>query len=357
MLITAVIDAIENRDVAIADVPGAFLTADLDEEVIMLLDGELAELMEAVSPSTYREYVTVGRKGKKMLYVSLNKALYGLLRSALLFYRKLKKELIDYGLHITPYDPCVANMHVGGKTLTVTWHVDDLKISHEDPAEVTKFLDYLEKIYGPMTVNRGRKHTYLGMDLDYETKGVVKVSMKSYIQETLDEFPEVITETRTTPSADHLFKVNKNGIKLTEERAILFHRYVAKLLFISKRARPDIQHVIPFLSTPVRFPDEDDWKKLLRLLMYLKGTIELELTLGGDNLSVVKWWVDASYACHNDMKGHTGATMSFGRGAVTSASKKAKDQYNEHHGKRTGRGARHVTTNDVDPVFFRESGL
>ena len=134
--------------------------------------------------------------------------------------------------------------------------------------------------------------------------------MKSYIQETLNEFPEVITETCTTPSADHLFKVNKNGIKLSEERAILFHRYVAKLLFISKRARPDIQHVIAFLSTRVRFPDEDDWKKLLRLLMYLKGTIELELTLGGDNLSIVKWWVDASYACHNDMKGHTGATMS-----------------------------------------------
>ena len=82
---------------------------------------------------------------------------------------------------------------------------------------MTKCLDYLEKIYGPMTINRGRKHTYLGMDLDYETKGVVKVSMKSYIQETLDEFPEVITETRTTPSADHLFKVNKNGIKLSEE--------------------------------------------------------------------------------------------------------------------------------------------
>ena len=58
--------------------------------------------------------------------------------------------------------------------------------------------------------------------------------------------------------------------------------------------------------------------------MYLKGTIELELTLGGDNLSVVKWWVDASYTCHNDMKGHNGATMSFGRGAVTSASKKQK---------------------------------
>ena len=48
----------------------------------------------------------------------------------------------------------------------------------------------------------------------------------------------------------------------------------------------------------------------------------IRMTLGGGDLSVVKWWVDASYACHNDMKGHTGATMFFGRGAVTSASKK-----------------------------------
>ena len=62
--------------------------------------------------------------------------------------------------------------------MTVTWHVDDLNILHKEPAEVTKLLDYLEKIYGPVAVNRGRKHTYLGMDLDFETKRVVKVSIK-----------------------------------------------------------------------------------------------------------------------------------------------------------------------------------
>ena len=85
------------------------------------------------------------------------------------------------------------------------------------------------------------------------------------MHETLDGLPEVILETRTIPSSDNIFKVNKNGIKLTEERALLFHRYVANIIFISKRSRPDIQHLIAFLSIQVRFLDKDDWKKMYNI--------------------------------------------------------------------------------------------
>ena len=61
-----------------------------------------------------------------MLYVKLQKALYGLMQS-LLFYRKLRKEFDAYGFEINPYDPCVANkMTDAVKQLTVVWHVDDL---------------------------------------------------------------------------------------------------------------------------------------------------------------------------------------------------------------------------------------
>ena len=67
-----------------------------------------------------------------MLYVRLSKALYGLLQSALLFYKKLRVELEDYGIEVNPYDPCVANKVVNGSQMTVTWHMDDLKVSHKD---------------------------------------------------------------------------------------------------------------------------------------------------------------------------------------------------------------------------------
>jgi hypothetical protein len=49
------------------------------------------------------------KKVKQVLYLHLQKALYGMMKSALLLYRKLVKELEEMGFEINPYDPCVAN--------------------------------------------------------------------------------------------------------------------------------------------------------------------------------------------------------------------------------------------------------
>ena len=94
------------------------------------------------------------------LYVQLYKSLYGLLRSALLFYRKLRKELEDFGFVINPYNPCVANRTTeDGNQQTVVWHVDDLVLSNVDAYENTKLISYLMSIYRrKMTVTRGKKH-------------------------------------------------------------------------------------------------------------------------------------------------------------------------------------------------------
>ena len=107
----------------------------------MMLKGKLAELMVKVAPQIYRKYVTTGRKGEAVLYVKPRKALYGLLRSALLFYRKLVGELIGYGFEVNPYDPWVANMTIKGTQMTVTWHVDDLKVSHAEGAEIDRLAE------------------------------------------------------------------------------------------------------------------------------------------------------------------------------------------------------------------------
>ena len=74
----------------------------------------------------------------------------------------------------------------------------------------------------------------------------------------------------------------------------------------------------------VKAPDEDDWKKLKRVLTYLRGTVYLPLRIKVDEIGVIKWWVDASYAVHGDCRGHTGATMSMGSGSITSISRKQK---------------------------------
>ena len=90
------------------------------------------------------------------------------------------------------------------------------------------------------------------------------VSMESYVKEMMEEFPEPITKTIKTCAANHLMTVNSDGKKLDKRRAGIFHRYVAKLLFLSKRGRPEIQTTIAFLTTRVQSPDEVNWKKLIQ---------------------------------------------------------------------------------------------
>ena len=217
-----------------------------------------------------------------MLYTRLTKALYGCLKSALLFYQKLSGDLVQHGFKINPYDPCVANRMVNGHQLTVTWHVDDLKVSHRDEKVVSSFVKWLGSVYGNLRTTRGKKHDYLGMDLDYLVKGKVKLGMVKYVQDTIKDFPELIVATAATPAAAHLFEVRDECNNLEEERAVIFHRVVATLLFLCQRARPDIQTAISFLTTRVIQPDEEDWKKLVHVLKYLFGTQYMRLTLSAD---------------------------------------------------------------------------
>ena len=114
------------------------------------------------------------------------------------------------------------------------------------------------------------------------------------------EFQEMITGKAAMPAADHLFTVRdrKEGRALKEERALVFHHTVAQLLFMSTRARCNIQMAVAFLMTRVTSPDKDDWGKLKRVLKYLNGTKYLKLKLSVDYLGLLKWYVDGSHNVH-----------------------------------------------------------
>ena len=73
------------------------------------------------------------------MYVRLYKVFYGMMRAALLLYKRLRSYLEDRGFVVNPYDTCVANNMVDGAKMTMCWHVDDPKISHRDKEIVTVF--------------------------------------------------------------------------------------------------------------------------------------------------------------------------------------------------------------------------
>ena len=163
-----------------------------------------------------------------------------------------------------------------------------------------------------MSSTRGNEHEFLGMNIKFKDKKV-KINMKKHIKKAIDAFEDDITRNSVTPATSYLFKT-RDAPKLSEKRAENFHSVNAMLLFISRICRLDTQTAIGFLCTRVSDPDKDDWKKLKRVLQYLRGTIDLELTLGADDISKMKSWVDVSYAIHNDSRIHTGDAMSWGWG-------------------------------------------
>ena len=59
------------------------------------------------------------------------------------------------------------------------------------------------------------------------------------------------------------------------------------------------------------------------MMGYLKGTPSYALTLKDDG-DGVKWWIDAAFAVHPDMRGHTGGTMTMGKGSIITKSAKQK---------------------------------
>ena len=191
---------------------------------------------------------------------------------------------------------------VNGIQMIVIWHVDDLNVSNKSEFLITRFAYYLISIYVGLSSSLGKVHDYLGMHIEFSEKGKLQVSMIPYLINVLKELPEELGAAASSTEPDHLFKIRteNEATYLPEDQAQKFHRTVAQLLFLSARARRDIQTAVAFLTTRVKKIDEDNWFKLRRVLKYFKGNISLKLTLKADELSIIKWYVDASYAINDD---------------------------------------------------------
>ena len=323
LILTLIVDAVEGRDVATADVAGAYLNAVMEDFVVLKLVGEDATLMCDVHPP-FRDFLE-SEKGKPVLYLKLDRALYGCVQSALLWYKLFSSTLKNLGFVLNPYDPCVANAMLDGSQCTVAWYVDDNKISHVDTSVVDRIINAIEADFGEMTKTRGNVHSFLGMDIAFDRRDKsVSIGMKRYLKEAITESQLGICRSAATPATKTLFEIDPDSPPLTEGEAHIFHSVISKLLYVSLRGRPDLLVAISFLTTRVSAPTEQDQAKLRRLLEYINNTIDLKLHLGAIDLATLYTFIDAAYGVHKDMRSQTGGVMSFGRGGFLSRASKQK---------------------------------
>jgi hypothetical protein len=318
----AAVNAHQGRRVRTFDIEGAYLHAKLDKDIYMDLEPSLSKILVSLKPD-YKRFLDP-RGG---LRVKLDRALYGLIESAKLFYEHISTNLLKLGYKANPYDPCVFNkMTRKGNQITVCVYVDDLKASCVEEAALDGLEADLKRIYGAVTSHSGKILDYLGMKFDYTMPGVCKITMDSMIEEILQEHG--VQGVASTPANPELYQVEESSPEnpdLNKEEREKFHGTVQKLLYLSKRVRPDLLTAVAFLTTRVSAPTAKDSGKLSRLLKYLNGSSKMGIRLGsGKNPITITSYVDASHAVHPDMKGHTGIVTTLGSGAIMAKSSKQK---------------------------------
>ena len=129
-----------------------------------------------------------------------------------LFSEVLQKE----GFTLNPYDSCVANKVINNKQCTIGWYVDDNILSHVDPKVVDQVLATVEGYFPGLSIERGNKLNFLGMEIDFFEKGKLKIGTVSYLKNMIEELEEILLEYGETldrqyphPAAKWLFNKKK----------------------------------------------------------------------------------------------------------------------------------------------------
>ena len=315
----ASIAAKQNRVVKTADVPVAYLNANNSHlKITLRLDSQTAAILCELDGS-FQQYL---RKDGSIV-VKLNRALYGCIESAKLWYDLLKDTLEKDGYIVNPMEPCVFNKIVNGNQCTVAVYVDDLMFTCKDEKTIKDTIAVLEKRFeSSLSVTSGFHHNYLGMHWDFSKPGEVKVTMDGFIKELIIE--SSIKGTARTPAANHLFEIRDNATKLDKDQKKTFHTLVAKLLYLSKRVRPDLLLAVSFLTTRVQDPDMDDQHKLDRVIRYLNSSSNLGIILTATPATQIHAYIDASFGVHADFRSHTGMYITLGNGPIDAKSTKQK---------------------------------
>jgi len=324
ILMTAVC---EGRKIMSGDIPGAFLNGIFGEKVYAKFQGKMVDILCKVNES-YKKYVTHEEGGKKVLYVRLNKALYGTVQAALLWYLMFTSTLKGMGFELNPYDLCVANADMEGSQCTVGFYVDDLIGTHKKDSVLEKVRDVIENEYGDIGAKISDTFTYLGIDFEVDRKNKwTKATMVSHLQDAVQDFEKLGSldgRKVTTPATGTLFDVDPDSPLLDDKKQKAFRSILMKVVYVAKRVRLDLLTTTAFLTTRQGKGTAQDWKKMRRMLQYIQTTMNMPFIFAADALNRFHTFIDVAYAVNADRKSQTGGLVTFGRGAVHAQSTKQK---------------------------------
>jgi len=304
----------------VIDITEAYLNAELEKPIYMSIDKDIVDYMKKVNMVDDNHIRDNGS-----VIVELKKALYGTKEAGRLWYNHLDKDIKKMGYESNPAELGIYTKNVNGKISNILIYVDDIIVMSDDEDEHRNVIQNFKNFYNEINVSTqyDLEFEYLGLNFKVINKSL-HVNMIGYINKILEERQEIgMSE---TPYTKQLFNNRKIELLNDYEQART-RSDVAKLLYLAKRARPDILLPTIVISSRASKYNSDDKAKLDKIYKYLNMTKQLELNLSDRNVSnnlTLYAYVDAAHGNYDDGKGQSAYGFTLGSGLFLVKSRKQK---------------------------------
>jgi hypothetical protein len=249
----------------------------------------------------------------------LNRALYGLKQAPRVWYNTLSEYLQE--LDFKPLDADASVFHKKGVIIAI--YVDDLLITRKDRKEIDALKKALNNRFKMSDL--GLVNFYLGMTVTRDRiNRTLRLGQQAYLTKVLRDFGMEDCNPAVTP-------MDSNGSNLvpapkdytaSQDEIKEYQRAIGSLMYAMLGSRPDIAFAVSMVSRFASNPTAEHMKAVKRILRYLKGTLNYQLTYRGD-LQALTGYSDADWAGDKDTRRSTGGfVFNVGSGIVSWSSKR-----------------------------------
>ena len=251
--IALVVASYTNMSIHHLDVKCAFIYGQMEEEIYMRL------------PDTYAP--TDGSVCK------LKRSIYGLRQAPRAWHTKLAADLATLGYKPFQHAESIFTRDKNNVKIFLLIYVDDILLLVSSDEAVKSVKDEIGRLY--TIKDLGEAKYFLGIKLERNTHGTLRLSQTNYIENILDRFN--MTASKPVPSPMVPNKTLMQRIPRTEEEAsamigVPYREAIGALLYLSIRTRPDIAVAVGTLAKHVQEPRSLHWEGVKRILRYLQGT-------------------------------------------------------------------------------------
>ena len=282
------------------DVSTAFLHSSLEKPVYMEIPEGLIELTDTPT-GLDRSYVC-----------RLKRSLYGLKVSPNLWYKKFSGILKKLGFEAYPFQPCIFKWEQGSIYVLLIIYVDDGLMASNNKYKALELIQGLSNELRLKILGTPRK--FLGFEIERdESSRKLFIHQRSAIEKLIDKFLPEDAKISDIPMSPNFCSLNSQ-LQVEQNSQpnpnVPFREVVGSLLFIQNCSRPDISFAVNFMSRRQIGYNMLDWNCLMKILQYLKGTLDFKLEISGDS-EVLEAFSDSSLGT-SALDGHstTGYTVS-----------------------------------------------